>query len=269
MTMLGYARVSTTDQDPAPQVAQLRAAGCDRVFVESASGYRDDRPELAALLDYARDGDVIVIWRLDRLARSTTHLLSLSADLDKRGIGLKSLSDPIDTTSATGRLVYTLLAAIAQFEGDLRRERQQIAWEAGKPKGRPPTLTGGQRDLAARLRGEGKSLAEIGRAVGAPKTTIHRHLTALLAVISGRRTAPLAVSLLAFAVLAGFGVVSMLAVAAGATSPLLLPGLVATALTMLVLQGCTASAPAGARGPVRVRPPVRIRPIMPMAVAWS
>jgi DNA invertase Pin-like site-specific DNA recombinase len=249
MAMLGYARVSTTEQDPGPQVEQLHAAGCERVWVESASGYRDDRPELAALLDYARDGDVIVIWRLDRLARSTQHLLSLSADLDKRGVGLKSLSDPIDTTTATGKLIYTLLAAIAEFEGNLRRERQEIAWSAGKPKGRPGSLTGEQRTLAARLRGEGRSLAEIGRAVGAPKTTIHRHLTALIAAIRGRQ---LPLGLLAFVVLAGFGTLSMVAVAAGATSPLLLPGLVAAALTLLILQGCAASPPAPVRRGARL-----------------
>lgn len=181
MALIGYARVSTRDQDPGPQVEKLTAAGCERVFVEKASGYKDDRPELTAMLDYAREGDTVVIWRLDRLARSITHLLALSADLSERGIGLKSLSDPIDTTSAVGKLIYVVLAAIAQFEGDLRRERQQLAWAAGKQKGRPRGMTVAQRDHALELREQGASLAEIGRVMGLPKTTVDRNLKAVTA----------------------------------------------------------------------------------------
>lgn len=176
MTKLGYARISTRDQTVEQQTEILTKAGCERVWVETASGYRADRPELAALLDYAREGDTIVIWRLDRLGRSVKHLLATATDLHDRGIELVSLTEAIDTTSAMGKMVFTVLAALAEFEGNLRRERQELAWANGAQRGRPKVMSVAQTELARRLRAEGQSLAEIGRGLGIPKTTLHRTL---------------------------------------------------------------------------------------------
>jgi len=176
MTKLGYARVSTRGQDPTPQADALTAAGCERVWVEKASGYRDDRPELDDLLRYARAGDVVVIVQLARISRSVQHLLRLAAELDGRGIGLVSLSDSIDTTTATGRFTFTVLAAVAALEGELRRERQEAAWEAGKQKGRPTVVTPEQLRIARQLQAGGSSITEISRSVGVPRTTIYRAL---------------------------------------------------------------------------------------------
>jgi DNA invertase Pin-like site-specific DNA recombinase len=176
MTKLGYARVSTGEQDPEYQVRALTDAGCEKVWVETASGYRDRRPELDSLLEYARAGDAVVIWRLDRLGRSVQHLLLLSKQLDERQIDLTSLNDSIDTTTAAGRFTFTLLAAVAELEGNLRRERQEAAWAAGKQKGRPTVVTPEQLVLARKLREDGHSYREIAELIGRGKTVVFRAL---------------------------------------------------------------------------------------------
>lgn len=178
MAKLGYARISTKDQTVEQQTEILTRAGCERVWFETASGYRADRPELAALLDYAREGDVIVVWRLDRLGRNVKHLLDTAADLKVRGIQFVSLTEQIDTTTAMGQMLFTFLAALAEFEGNLRRERQELAWANGAQKGRPRSMTVAQEELARRLRAEGQSLQEIARGLGVAKTTLHRTLAA-------------------------------------------------------------------------------------------
>jgi DNA invertase Pin-like site-specific DNA recombinase len=178
MARLGYARVSTREQDPGPQVEQLRAAGCERVWVEKASGYRDDRPELASLLEYAREGDVVVAVQLARISRSVRHLLDLAQTLQQRSIGFASLTDSIDTTTASGRFTFTVLAAVAALEGELRRERQEAAWASGKQRGRPTTITPEQLALARALQVEGKTYGQIAKALNRPKTTVFRALTA-------------------------------------------------------------------------------------------
>ena len=123
MAAIGYARVSTADQDPALQLDALAAAGCTKVFEDRASGARADRPGLRAALDYAREGDVLVAWKLDRLGRSLPHLIDTVAALEGRGVGFRSLTEAIDTTTPGGRLVFHLFAALGQFERDLIRER--------------------------------------------------------------------------------------------------------------------------------------------------
>src|SRR4051812_11669786 len=117
--LLGYARVSTDQQDHALQLDALRAAGSTKVFVETASGTRTDRPKLAKALDAAREGDVLVIWRLDRLARSLRHLIDIADDLNRRGIALRSLAESIDTSTPSGRFLFNILGALGQMEREI------------------------------------------------------------------------------------------------------------------------------------------------------
>ncbi len=114
--LVGYARVSTREQNQALQLDALRAAGCERVYTEKASGAQRERPELTAALDYAREGDTLVVWKLDRLARSIRQLIETVEDLEQRKIGLRSLTEAIDTTTPGGRLVFHVFAALAEFE---------------------------------------------------------------------------------------------------------------------------------------------------------
>ena len=134
--ILGYARVSTRDQTVALQVDALRAAGCTKVLTEVASGARTDRPVLTRLLEDAREGDTVVIWKLDRLGRSLAHLVETVNALSVRGIGLKSLNDPIDTTTPQGRFVFNLFASLSEFERDLSRERTHAGLTAARARGR-------------------------------------------------------------------------------------------------------------------------------------
>ena len=120
---IGYARVSTKDQTVAPQVDALKKAGCSKVYTEVMSGARSDRPILAKLLEHLRPGDILVIWKLDRLGRSLQHLVDLVNDLMARKVGLKSLNDPIDTTTSHGRLNLNLFASLAEFERHMIRQR--------------------------------------------------------------------------------------------------------------------------------------------------
>jgi len=125
---IGYARVSTKDQTVALQVDALKKAGCTKVCTEVMSGARSNRPVLVKLLENLRAGDVLVIWKLDRLGRSLQHLVDLVNDLMARKVGLKSLNDPIDTTTSHGRLTFNLFASLAEFERDVIRERTQAGF---------------------------------------------------------------------------------------------------------------------------------------------
>ena len=140
---VGYARVSTADQDPTLQLDALAAGGCTKLFEDRASGACVDRPGLRAALDYAREGDVLVTWKLDRLGRSLPHLIETVAALERRGIGFRSLTEAIDTTTPGGRLVFHLFAALGQFERDLIRERTRAGLAAAAARGR----TGGRRPV--------------------------------------------------------------------------------------------------------------------------
>jgi len=149
--LVGYARVSTLDQKPALQIDALKAAGCTRIFTEKASGTQRERPEFSAALDYIRQRDTLVVWKLDRLARSMRQLIETVEDLQSRGIELRSLTESIDTATPGGRLVFHIFGALAEFERAVIRERTsaglQAARERGKKGGRPRTL--GPKDLAA------------------------------------------------------------------------------------------------------------------------
>lgn len=143
MATIGYARVSTTDQNLEAQLEQLKAAGCDKIFQEKASGVKVDRVELAGMLDYCREGDTVVVCKLDRIARSTAHLLTIVDSLEKKGVAFKVLNINLDTSTPTGKLMLSMLAAIGQFEREMMLERQregvEIAKKAGKYTGRKPT----------------------------------------------------------------------------------------------------------------------------------
>ena len=147
--LLGYARVSTTDQQPQLQVDALERAGCYRVFTETASGARVDRSVLEQLLDQLRPGDTLVVWKLDRLGRSLRHLVDTVTGLAERGIGFCSLQEAIDTTTPGGELVFHVFAALAEFERDLIRERTAAGLAAARARGPPrrPTL-GAERPQA-------------------------------------------------------------------------------------------------------------------------
>jgi DNA invertase Pin-like site-specific DNA recombinase len=181
MALIGYARVSTGDQTTDPQTDQLTAAGCERIFAETVSGSRRERPELDALLDYIRSGDVLVIAKLDRLGRSLHHLLDTIADLDAKGIGLRSLNEGIDTTTSTGRLLLHILGAIAQFERDLIIERTNVGLSAararGRVGGRPIALTPEKLEAARALIASGNSVVVAAKAVGVGKATLYRRLS--------------------------------------------------------------------------------------------
>jgi len=133
--LLGYARVSTAEQNADLQTDELTSAGCYAVFVDQASGVLDRRPELDKVLERLRPGDTLVVWRLDRLGRSLRHLIDTVTALDKRGVGFRSLRESIDTTTAGGRLVFHLFGALAQFEREIIRDRTMAGLSAARARG--------------------------------------------------------------------------------------------------------------------------------------
>ena len=181
--LLGYARVSTDDQDLALQRAALRQTGCRRIYEEKVSGARRDRPQLARLLDHVREDDVVIVARLDRLARSTRDLLDIAEQLKEAGAGLRSLGEPwADTTSPAGRMVLTVFAGIAEFERALIQQRTSsgriAAMERGVRFGRPAKLEADQIALAQRLAGEGTPVRAIARMLNVHAATVYRAIAA-------------------------------------------------------------------------------------------
>jgi DNA invertase Pin-like site-specific DNA recombinase len=181
--LIGYARVSTEDQDPALQLDALRKAGVERIFEERASGAKDDRPQLAHMLDMTRPGDVLIIWKLDRLGRSLRHLLDVTADLERRGVQFRSLTEAIDTSTPIGRLFFHLMAALAQFERDLIRERTKAGLAAararGRRGGRKPKLRPGQVEAIRRRldHDPDASVALLAAEFNIDRSTLYRALT--------------------------------------------------------------------------------------------
>jgi DNA invertase Pin-like site-specific DNA recombinase len=181
MPLFGYARVSTRDQNLAAQDAELMAAGCAKVFKEKISGAKTDRPELVKAIGRLEPGDVLVVTRLDRLARSTRDLLNVIAAITERGAGFKSLKDAwADTTSAHGRLMLTVLGGLAEFERELIRARtgegRKRAKERGVRFGRPRKMTPHQRQEAMRRLAAGETQADVARTYNVDATTIGRLL---------------------------------------------------------------------------------------------
>lgn len=180
---IGYARVSTIDQDLALQLDALRGAGCERVFEDKESGAKAERPGLAAALDYARAGDVLVVWRLDRLGRSLPDLVRVVADLEGQGIGFESTQEKIETGSATGKLVFHVFAALAEFERGLIGERTRAGLAAARARGKK----GGRKGLApekiAAIRrlaaDKNNSVGDACKALGVSRATFYKYAASI------------------------------------------------------------------------------------------
>jgi DNA invertase Pin-like site-specific DNA recombinase len=182
LMLIGYARISKVDkQDTRAQVKALKEAGCKRIFEESASGGRWDRPELHRALDHLRRGDVLVVWKLDRLSRSLKDLLHILEKIAEAKAGFRSLTEAIDTTTSAGRMMLQMLGAFAEFERSMVRERTrlglQAARERGRVGGRQPKLTSHQRAEAVKMVTTGaKSAAEVARIFRVHRSSISRLL---------------------------------------------------------------------------------------------
>src|SRR5687768_15509323 len=154
-TLIGYARVSTTDQTLSLQQDALKNAGCLKIFTDTASGVKAERKGLDDALAYMREGDTLVVWRLDRLGRSILNLIQTVTALEKRNVNFKSLTENIDTTTSGGKLVFHIFGALAEFERDIIRERTQAGLEAarvrGKKGGRPKAVTPRKMEMARKL----------------------------------------------------------------------------------------------------------------------
>ena len=178
MALIGYARVSTDSQTTALQIDALKAAGCEKIFQDEMSGAKTSRPGLDQALEYLREGDTLVCWRLDRIGRSLQHLIEISQTLEKRGIGLKSLSESIDTSSPGGRLVFHIFGSLAEFERSLIRERVSAgliaARKRGRVGGRPTVVTGSKKRSIEALEKQGVTTSEICSSLGISRSTYFR-----------------------------------------------------------------------------------------------
>lgn len=174
--LVGYARVSTKDQDHALQIDALKKAGCEKIFEEKASGAKNDRPVLAEVIQYMREGDVLVVWKLDRLSRSLKHLIETVEVLRERGIGLKSLTNPVDTTTASGKLVFNIFSALAEFERELIQERVAAGLAAARARGRfpgRPKLDDKKLKKAEALIAQGFSAKDAAKAAEVSRATLY------------------------------------------------------------------------------------------------
>ncbi len=183
MALMGYARVSTAEQNTALQTDALRKAGCERIFEDMASGAKADRPGLADALAYLRDGDVLAVWRLDRLGRSMPHLIETVGRLEARGVGFRSLTENIDTTTPVGRLIFHVFGALGQFERDLIRERTKAGLSAaaarGRKGGRKPVVTDDKLQRAREHIASGLNVREAAARLKISKTALYTALQAV------------------------------------------------------------------------------------------
>ena len=176
---IGYARVSTQDQNLDLQLKALKKADCRKIFREKVSGFNRQRPEFQRMLDQLRPGDTVVVWKLDRLARSTRDLLNTMETINDAGARFQSISEPwANTTTHAGKMIMTVFAGIAEFERDLIRERTSVGREAAKQRGvrfgRPRKLNPDQARLASQLIADGKAVREIARTFNVHEATIYR-----------------------------------------------------------------------------------------------
>jgi DNA invertase Pin-like site-specific DNA recombinase len=181
--LIGYARVSTDDQNLNLQRDALDQAGCEQIFEDQFSGAKAERPGLQQALQYARAGDTIVVWRLDRLSRSLKDLIEMVTLLETKGIGLKSLQEAIDTSSSSGKLIFHIFGALAEFERNLIRERTQAGLYAararGRKGGRPKALNKDKQALAVKLYDEKEhTVNQICEMMGISKPTLYKYIEA-------------------------------------------------------------------------------------------
>lgn len=179
--LIGYARVSTDDQNLDLQKDALTKIGCERILEDHLSGAKDQRPGLQKAFDYARKGDTLVVWRLDRLSRSLKDLIEMVNLLDEKGIGLKSIHESIDTSSSSGKLIFHFFGALAEFERNLIRERTQAGLQAararGRNGGRPKSLNSDKMALAIKLYDEKKhSVGQICKMMEISKPTLYKYV---------------------------------------------------------------------------------------------
>ncbi len=179
--LIGYARVSTLEQNLDLQNDALKKAGCEKIYTDTLSGAKAQRPGLEECLAYARPGDTVVVWKLDRLGRNLKHLIEAVQALDERGIGFKSVQESIDTTTPGGKLVFHVFGALAEFERDLIRERTKAGLAAararGRTGGRKPVLDDRGREVARALfRDKSVSVTQICKTLGVSRTTFYRSL---------------------------------------------------------------------------------------------
>ncbi|MFF0818374.1 recombinase family protein [Rhodococcus sp. NPDC003318] len=183
MSIIGYARVSTLEQNPALQEQALTEAGAIRVFTDYESGAKADRPQLAECLNYLRDnaGDVLVVWKLDRLGRSLPHLIDTVTTLGQRGIAFRSITEGFDTTTAGGEFLFHILGALAQMERRMIRERTMAGLGAarreGRVGGRPTVMTPDRIETATMLRAQGKSYEAIAETLRVGRSSVRRALS--------------------------------------------------------------------------------------------
>ena len=178
---IGYARVSTLDQNLDLQLDALKQFGCEKIFQEKITGTKIKREQLQNAIDYLRAGDVLVVWKLDRLGRSLKDLLLIVNEMNQKGIGLKSLHENIDTTTSTGKLIFHIFASLAEFEKDVIKERTNAGLKAararGRVGGRPKKLSDKQMNLLKTLhQDKDTSIADISKILGISKKTIYNYL---------------------------------------------------------------------------------------------
>ncbi len=179
--LIGYARVSTYDQNLDLQKDALKQAGCEKIFTDQVSGSKSARPGLDQMMDTLRDGDTVVVWRLDRLGRSLKHLIELVSLFEKNNIGLKCVHDSIDTTTPGGKLIFHIFGALAEFERNLIRERTNAGLKAararGKKGGRREVLDPKKKQVAVKLYNDKEhSVTEICQMMGISKPTLYRYV---------------------------------------------------------------------------------------------
>jgi DNA invertase Pin-like site-specific DNA recombinase len=178
---IGYARVSTQDQTLALQKDALEKIGCNKIFTDTASGSKAERIGLDEALEYVREGDTLVVWRLDRLGRSLKHLIETITELNKRKIGFKSITENIDTTTSGGKLVFHIFGALAEFERDIIKERTQAGLQAardrGRKGGRPKLLSGKKVAMLRSLYNDkNNTVDEICKTLNISRTTLYRYI---------------------------------------------------------------------------------------------
>src|SRR5512132_278468 len=179
--LVGYARVSTSDQTLDLQKDALQKAGCDRIFTDTASGAKAERIGLDEAINYVRKGDTLVVWRLDRLGRSLPHLIETITGLNNRGIGFKSITEAIDTTTSGGKLIFHIFGALAEFERDIIKERTQAGLTAARARGRlggrPKALTPKKAQMAEALyKDKNNTIDEICKTLNVSRATLYRYV---------------------------------------------------------------------------------------------